>query len=174
MNASTPEFSVEIVLDDLPKGGRHFVLKANEVERAAVATRLGVLAVELFSGDLRVTATKLRFAVRGNVVARLKRECVVSLEEITEEVGEPFEVDFVRRSATQEADDEEISLDSPEIHSDPKFDIGELLVQQLSLAMAPFPKKQGASGLTAEFATQEETSAFAQALARAAKNEENQ
>lgn len=174
MNAPAPEFSKPVALDDLPKGGRHFVLEANAEERGAVARRLNVPAIESFSGNVRVTASKERFAVRGNVAARLTRECVVTLEEIAEEVEESFEIDFVRRAAALETDDEEISLDSPEVHTDPIFDVGEVLIQQLSLAMAPFPKKQGASGLPAEFATQEETSPFAQALGKAIKSHRKQ
>lgn len=174
MNAPAPEFSVCVTLDDLPKGGRHFVLEANDHERAAVAQRLGVVAIEALSGDLRVMVRTERFTVRGTVVARLKRECVVTLEPITEDVDEPFEIDFVRHAAVLETNEEEISLDSPEVHSDPQFDIGELLVQQLSLAMDPFPKKHDASGLTTEFATQKETSPFAQALGKAIKSDQKQ
>lgn len=174
MNAPAPEFSVNVTLDDLPKAGRHFVLDANAEERAAVAQRLGVSAIDALSGDLRVTVGKERFTVRGTVAARLTRECVISLEEITEDIDEPFEIDFVRHAGALETAEEEISLDSPEVHSDPQFDIGELLVQQLSLAMDPFPKKQDASGLTTEFATQKETSPFARALGAAIKSDQKQ
>jgi len=174
MNAPAPEYSVCVTLDDLPKGGRHFVLEANAEERIAVAKRLGVPAIESLSGDLRITASKERFAVRGTVAARLTRECVVSLEEIAEDVDERFDIHFVRRETASETDDEELSLDAPEVHSNPVFDVGELLIQQLSLAMAPFPKKQGASGLTSEFATQEEASPFAQALGKAIKSDQKQ
>lgn len=174
MDAPAPEFSRCVALDGLPKGGRHFKLEASAEERIAVAKRLGAPAVGALSGALRVTAGKARFSVRGTVIARLTRLCVVSLEEIAEDVEETFEIDFVRRADGLETDDEEISLDSPEVHGDPQFDIGELLVQQLSLAMDPFPKKHDASGLTAEFATQEETSPFAQALGNAMKSDKKQ
>ncbi len=174
MNQAAAEFSYEIVLDDLPKGGRKFLLEANDVELDAVANRLGVLAVDKLSGELWVSATKERFSVRGRVAARLKRECVVSLEEIVEAIDEPFETEFVRRAAALENDDEEISLDSPEIHEDAELDIGELLVQQLALAIDPYPRKPGVARLVAEFGVEDEASPLAQALALAAKREENQ
>ncbi len=173
MTDTPPEFSFEITLDDLPKGGRQFAIEASPAERDAVANRLGVLAVDAFSGALQVAAARDKFSVRGRVAARLKRECVVSLEEIVEEINEPFEVEFVRRAEALEGDDD-LSLDAPELHEDATFDIGELLVQQLSLAMDPFPRKPGAPSLAAEFGADDAASPFAQALAQAAKRDENQ
>ncbi len=174
MSEAQPELSEEIVLDDLPRGGRQFTIEANDAERDAVAGRLGVVAVEKLSGTLRVTVTRDRFSVRGTVVARLKRECVVSLEEFVEEIDEAFELDFVRRAETPAPDEDELSLDSPEVHEDAKLDIGELLVQQLSLAMDPFPRKPGVRSLAADFGKDQDVSPFASALAKAVKTEENQ
>ena len=171
--AQSMEFSHQIMLDDLPKGGRHFKLEASEQERSAAASRLGVLAVDALGGEIKVVASRKRFDLSGRVVARLRRECVASLEEIEEAIDETFEVSYLRKSA-EEFEDEEISLDTPEFHDEPQFDLGDFLVQQVSLAMDPFPRKAGVKSLAVEFGEDSELSPFAQALEEARKNEENQ
>lgn len=170
----TPEFSFEVDLNALPKAGRGYKLEAGPDERDAVAKRLGVIAVDQLSGDVHIRATRDRFSVRGNLVARLKRQCVATLQEMSEEIDEPFELDFVRHADMTDHEDEEISLDAPECFDGQIFDLGEALVQQLSLAMAPFPRMAGADSLVSEFGADEDKSPFGQALAQAIKSDKNQ
>ena len=172
--SAAPEFSFEVDLSALPKAGRRFQLEAGAEERDAVAKRLGVIAVEHLSGDINVRATRDRFSVRGALVARLKRQCVATLQEMSEEIDEPFELDFVRRADITDDEDEEISLDAPECFDGRIFDLGETLVQQLSLAMDPFPRLPGGDSLAEKFGADEDTSPFAQALAQAIKSDKNQ
>ena len=173
MTEPSADFSHVIALDELPKGGRRFDLEASEAERNAVANRLGVLAVDALKGDVRIAATKKRFDVSGRVSARLKRECVASLEEMEEAVDEVFEIAFLRQ-AKASSEHEEISIEAPEFYDGSEFDVGDLLVQQVSLAMDPFPRKPGVKSLALEFGAGDDPSPFAQALARAGKREENQ
>ena len=67
-------------------------------------------------------------------------------------------------------DEEEEDLDAPEYHGGDMLDLGEMLVQQLSLAMAAFPRKEGAESLAEAYAPPENTSPFA-ALKGAFKSE---
>lgn len=171
----TPEFSHIVELDALPRGGRAFKLEASDTERKAVAKRLGALAVDHFAGEIWIKASKDRFFVEGKVVAALRRECVATLAEMQEQIDDAFDIEFTRVAEPATPDDDDaVLLEGPEFHGDPAIDIGEILVQQLSLAMNPFPRKDGAQSLAAEFGSERETSPFGQALSQAIKNDKNQ
>ncbi len=173
MSKQSPELSYIVSLEELPKGGRKFEISANADQCVAIAKRFSVIAVETLNGEITIRAAKSRIEVRGAVKATLRRECVASLEEFVETIEEPFEISYIRTAAAI-SDEEDVTLDTPDIHEGPDFDIGELLVQQASLAMSPFPRKPGAASLAKEFGSESEMSAFAQALASATKREENQ
>ena len=174
--APPPEFSFTINLDGAAKNGKKYSLSANEAERAQIAKRLGVLAVVSFKGEASVRASSAKIEVDGMLEAELTRECTVSLEAMQEHLCENFSITFLRgsdsvRNHQDDADEEAPDLDSPEIHEGETFDLGELLVQQLSLAMNPFPRKEGAVNLAEQFGTDKEASPFAALQELANKND---
>jgi len=173
--SDAPEFSKFVELDALPRGGRSFKLEASEAERKAVAKRLGAIAIDHFAGEIQIKASKDRFSLRGDVAARMRRECVATLAEMNEEIDDTFEIEFTRAAEPAVSEEEDgFSLETPEFHGEPEFDLGEILVQQLSLAMDPFPRKDGARSLADEFGSEGEATPFGQALAQAIKTEKNQ
>jgi len=169
------EFSHEVDLTKLSKTGKNFRLEADEDARAKIAARLRVPAVKALTGDIHISATPKTILARGVVRAQLVRECVASLEELDETVDDAFEVEFLRSAddAAPDSSDDEDWL-APEVHEEPVFDIGELLVQQLSLAMDPFPRKQGAVSLAETYGRASESSPFAVLQGKIEKTEENQ
>lgn len=176
MTAKTPapEFSVEIDLDALPQGGKTFRLHANAAERAAVARRLGALSVEKLEGEVRLAATATTIVANGRVTAQLVRQCVASLEDLTEAIDEAFETEFLRTlegGAEARGDD---PWDAPEVHEGGIFDAGEFIVQQLSLAMDPFPRKPDAPNLAEQYGRSPERSAFSGLAEKFEKSEKNQ
>lgn len=166
-----PEFSIEVDLDALPRGGETFHLLADADERAAIAKRLGALAVDRLEGDVRVVATPAAIVVEGRIDATLRRECIASLEAFEETVDEPFEIEFVRTAPSQESDD---AWNAPEVHEGRFFDVGELIVQQLSLAMNPFPRKPDAPSLADEYGRAPESAPFSALAGKFKKSDENQ
>ena len=66
-----------------------------------------------------------------------------------ENINENFEIRFTRQAPSDPVASGEDSDDwnRSELHEGDMLDVGELLVQQLSLAMAAFPRKQGAPSL---------------------------
>ena len=154
------EFSMPVDLGALGRGGRRFRLSADDAARARIARRLGIPAVQRLEGDIALDASKTGIVAKGMVRAALTRECVSSLEEMTEEVDDAFEVEFLR-AAPEEADEDVDIWTAPEVHEGDSFDVGELLVQQLSLAMDPFPRKDGAASLAAQYGRDGEASPFA-------------
>lgn len=157
----TPEFSVELDLVKLSREGKTVALKPNASERAAIAKRLEVVEVSALSGEITLSATKSVIIAKGKVRAAIIRECVSSLEEMEEAVDDVFEVEFLRHAPEAEPDENTEEWELPEVHEGPVFDIGELLVQQLSLAMNPFPRKQGAVSLADQYGGGGSVSPFA-------------
>lgn len=172
-----PEWAFVVDLASLPRGGRDLSLEADEETRARIARRLQIPAVNRLASTLRVSASLGEIQVTGQVRAELVRECVASLEEITETVDEVFEIEFLRQPPDlPEAPDEDDEdwLNAPEVHEDPTIDAAELVIQQLSLAMDPFPRKPGARSLAEEYGREEEPSPFAELLAKTVKSEKKQ
>ncbi|WP_375204130.1 YceD family protein [Hyphococcus sp.] len=168
-----PEFSYVVDVDDVGRAGKKFQLSASKAERERIAARLETPSVESLEGEMTVTASRTMIRITGDIKAALTRECVASLESMTETIAEPFEVQFTRVPPEDDGAEEE-DLDAPEYLDGAALDLGELLVQQLSLAMDPFPRKEGAESLAEAYAPAENVSPFAVLKGRVGKSDDNQ
>lgn len=152
-----------VKVDRIPDDGLEAAVDADADERAAVAARLLLPAIARL--HCRWTLHKEpKGALRadGMLQAEVTQECVVTLEPFTAAVTELFTVRFViagRESET--ADDPEEPDELP--YDGVAVDLGEATVEQLALALDPYPRKPGAA-LADEAGTQPQT-AFA-ALAK--------
>lgn len=175
MSDAPGEYSVIIDIDSVPRGGKALSLTPDAAERKAIAARLGAPEVKALEGALNITATSTTIDLRGRLTAQLTRQCVASLEPMEETVEDDFHLDFVRHAAAV-ADDADLEdwLAAPEVHEGKTLDVGEILVQQLSLAMAPFPRKPDGDSLVEKFGRESALSPFAAALKNSMKNKENQ
>ncbi len=152
-----PEFSRVLGLDQLELGPVERELSASDAECAALAARFGIPGVGRLSGTLTVTRPGKGPAIRvaGRVQAEVTQTCVVSLEPVTQHVAE----DFVQRYTL------EAVAEPPEVFSDPEaeeppepmsgdsLDLGEVLAEQLALALDPYPRAQGAALQQSSFGT---------------------
>jgi hypothetical protein len=142
--------------------GIRFVVDSKPEERAALAQRMGVLAIEALTCrfDLRRDVGDA-IEASGLLLARVTQTCVVSLEAFDADVAESFSVRFV--PAGTESDDLDLEAEDEIGYEGGVLDLGEAASEQLALALDPFPRKPGAE-LSAD-ATAEESGAFA-ALAK--------
>ncbi|MEZ5892112.1 MAG: DUF177 domain-containing protein [Parvularculaceae bacterium] len=154
-----PELSHEVAIADIGRNGRDVHLEANAETRARIALRLRTPSVERLQGDLHAEATRDEVIVTGRIAADLIRECVASLEPMPEHVEEDFEIRFLRE-APETASDEDDWM-APEVLESDRIDLGEILVQQLALAMDPFPRKPGAASLAEQYGGSGNVSPFA-------------
>ena len=143
MGEPQPELSRPIPADRVG-AGLVVGVDATVAECAALATRLGVPSVE---------AVQCRWALRtapggvveadGSLRARLHQECVVSLDAFSVTLVEEFAVRFV--PAGQEGDGSEDPDEPDELPvQDGVLELGEATVEQLALALDPYPRKPGA------------------------------
>lgn len=143
------------------KEAQAYALEAAPEMRHAIAARLGAPDVASLSGMVTVTPTAEGAAVTGNVEAVLRRDCVITLDPIEEHIAESFDIRFAR-GVPQDA---EIELDLDEEWIEPlagdTLDLADILVQQVALAMAPYPRKDGVEAPASLRPSAEEVSPFA-------------
>jgi len=149
------EFSREIEIARIPTGGRPFAIAAEPAERAALAARLGVERIDrlVAEGTVRRHATEPLVTVEGRLEAEVTQLCVVTLEPVTSRV----EASLLRLFAPGPAPTvEEIVIDPLREEIEPlegdRLDLGEVVAEELALALDPYPRAPGAA-LVIEHAT---------------------
>lgn len=154
-------FALPVTLSAVPAQGQTFDLAAEPAALAAIAERLAIPAAERLSGRIFIAPEPGGFRLSGRVSATLSRVCVVTLAPLAEVVDEPFDLRFASAGAADDAVDLTLDEDSPEPLDGDSLDIAEILVQQLALAMSPYPRRPDASFEAAEFGESLEKSPFA-------------
>lgn len=141
-------------------------IAATEEERAALAARFGLLAIDKLEARIRLRRTKGRAELRlvGRLQAEVTQPCVVTLAPVENTVEEEFTVLYGSAPATAdvEIDPEADALWEP-LPAAP-LDLGELVAQELSLALDPYPRASGAvldPGLNPPAAPEEKVNPFA-------------
>lgn len=128
----------------------------------ALCKRLDIHAIENFTVlfELKRNSVSKVIQIKGKIKASLDQKCVVSMESVPEHVEDEFEswyaepnqaVSFAKakRERLSEKEREELPMleehDDPETVIDGKIDLGELAVQNLSLALNPYPRCENAT-----------------------------
>jgi uncharacterized metal-binding protein YceD (DUF177 family) len=146
------EFSRPVALDRATVAPHFREIVATEAERAALARRLGLVALDLLSAQLswRREASGI-ISLEGELEAQVTQSCVVTLEPVAARVTDRFVRHFVQGGLP--TDDEVVidpeADDPPEPLGDGQVDAGEIVTQQLALALDPYPRAPG-SALPAE------------------------
>ena len=144
-----PEFSRPVAVRDIDEAGCDLTIEANPEERAALAARFSLRSLSSLTASLH---TRLRrggqaVSVAGTFSAQVEQTCVVSLEPVANAVTETIAVLFVEHTAealeldlSADFDDDEVvePLEGNEI------DLGELVAQNLYLALDSYPRAPGA------------------------------
>ena len=139
----TPEVSRPAALDRIGLAGATVLVQAEAGELPAVAARLGVPAVHSLQCEFRLRRIGGSVVeAQGNLVASVTQQCVVSLEDFDDVVRDGFLVHFV--PAGSEDDDPEPDAPDQIPYEGGTIDLGEAAVEQLALALDPYPRRPGA------------------------------
>ena len=150
---AAPEFSRRVVADSVPTSGLTREITAEAAEREALARRFDLIAIDSLTATLRLRRVRGEMVrVTGKLTAAVVQACVVTLEPVPEAVEDEFEALFAPPHLVPE-EEEEIEVgfavstedEAPEPMEGGIIDIGELVAQHLSLALDPYPRKEGAS-----------------------------
>ena len=167
---SPPEFSRTVRVDTLGAGPRELSIGANEAERAALATRFGLAAIERLSAEASMRRTGEEVRAEGSLSASVVQSCVATGEPVRAELDEHFSIVF-RPHPQGLSEEEEIELSEGELdvtfYDGSAIDLGEAVAETLSLSLDPYPRAQAAeealreAGVKTEEEHKAETSPFA-------------
>lgn len=147
------EFPRPVEVNRLPGGESVFEIAATSAERAALARRFALLALDRL--EARVTLVSLAgglLRLAAALSADVRQECVVTLEPVASRVEDRFSLVYGARA---EEDEVVLSGEAELIEPLPgdTLDLGEVVAQQLSLALDPYPRVPGVeAALTADSA----------------------
>jgi len=144
---------VPVAVLQIPEGGLHRELDADEAVRQAVADVARLREVLSAHASLDVTPKGGgRFHIAGNVRARVGQTCVVTLDPIENDIDEPIDLIFAPPEQIPElADlvDDAVegaaeTPDPPEPIVNGIIDLGRLATDALLLGIDPYPRKPDA------------------------------
>jgi uncharacterized metal-binding protein YceD (DUF177 family) len=137
----------------IPDTGLHRAIEADAATRQAIAELAEVREVLSAQASFDVTPKSGgRYHVTGVVRARVGQTCVVSLDDIENEIDEPIDLMFAPPEqipqmadlADEAAESEEETPDPPEPIENGFIDLGRLATDVLFLAIDPYPRKPDA------------------------------
>jgi hypothetical protein len=141
------EFSRPVSAETIGQRDQLYEIEATEAERAALARRFGLISVDAFRAIIRLRRMgKGLIEARGRYQADVVQSCVVTLEPVPARLAEEFKVLYStapvrpQREVVVAAEAE----DPPEAVSGGLIDLGEAAVQQMALALDPYPRAPGA------------------------------
>lgn len=151
MSETIPPWSVPVALTEIPDGGRHFDLTADDSLRAALAKFAGLRALPRLEASFDVARHGARgLHVTGRVEGIVGQNCVVSLEPMENKLEEAIDILFVPpREPSAEGEKagavgDAVDPDAPEPLIGDRIDLGKIATEFLLLGIDPYPRKPGA------------------------------
>jgi uncharacterized metal-binding protein YceD (DUF177 family) len=156
------ELSRPIDIDKLPPGGAIHEIAATAAERAGLARRFMLLALDRLEarvGLQRLAGGLIRLDAK--LAADVVQECVVTLEPVPSRIEDSFTLLY--GAAADEASEITLSGEAELVEplTGTTIDIGEAVAQQLSLALDPFPRAPGVEAPASPAADSKAESPFA-------------
>jgi uncharacterized metal-binding protein YceD (DUF177 family) len=154
--AVTPEFSRPLPADSVGPQPLLRRIEAGPAERAALAKRFELLALDRLEASLELSREKGEvIRLQGHFIADVVQSCVVTLGPVPAHLDAGFEMNF-SASAVEPAvaDLDPLAEEEPEPIPAGVIDLGEAVAQQLAIALDPYPRAPGASLETLEEARQ--------------------
>jgi uncharacterized metal-binding protein YceD (DUF177 family) len=140
-----PEFSRRIDGLRLSPAGEQYEISAKPEERAVLAKRFDLLALDRLEAKVKLTPMAGGYyRLAAEFTADLTQACAITSEPVPAHLAENFTLTF---GAVEESSEIVLDGDAEPVEplDDGVIDIGEAVAQQLSLALDPFPRAPGAS-----------------------------
>ena len=136
------ELARPVAIDRIGTTGLDISVVAASEELAPIAARLQLPGL----AELRCVFRLKRLedsviAASGTLLAQLTQTCVVSLDEFSQTISESFEIRFVPAGSETEDDDPDAPDEIP--YPEGAIDLGEAAIEQLALALDPYPRRPG-------------------------------
>jgi uncharacterized metal-binding protein YceD (DUF177 family) len=140
-----PEFSYPVSIRQVDARIHH--LAPDDVQRAALAKRFGLVAVHRLTAEITLERDGNTVDATGALEAEIVQSCAVTGDDLPVSIREKLAFRFVPQTGEAKPD-EEIELEQDELDEIPyagdKFDLGEAVAQSLALAIDPYATGPGA------------------------------
>ena len=145
-NPANCEISRRVAVDTLGNGAVDIDIAVDSEERAALARRFALVALDSLSADVRVKrgGRDGEIYVTGKFSADVVQRCVVTLDPVTIHLAGSFTHSYCvpgHVPTVVEVDPE--GEDSPEPLVEEWIDIGAVVAEQLALNLDPYPRAPG-------------------------------
>lgn len=161
INPQQKEWSHAFKAEDVDRKPVLVEISAPESAYSALCSRLGLISIDSLKAKLTLVRNDVNkvIHIQGQILAEVQQKCVVTAESVAEVVDDTFEAWFAepsnavsftkaKRDRTSTPENNEHPMleeeEDPEEIIDGKIDLGELVIQYLSLSLNPYPKKEGA------------------------------
>ncbi|MCE9521459.1 MAG: DUF177 domain-containing protein [Alphaproteobacteria bacterium] len=140
-----------IAVSKINEGGLVKTISATPAEIPSIAAYLDIAGIDALSADMTVTRWRSKgIRVQGKLKADVIQNCIVTLEPISAHIETEFERRFQPldpRAATHDTQHEVIVDPEGEDPAEPldrEIDLGEILIEELSLSLDLYPRKPDA------------------------------
>ena len=138
-----PELSIPVELEELADGPRKYEFSADPEECVALTERFGLLALNSLSARTTLEWVEPNTVLRmtGRFLASVTQKCVITLNPFDAEIEEEISLLFARN--VSEAADIVASNEAEPLEGT-VLDIGEIVAEELSLSLDPYPRNPSA------------------------------
>ena len=148
----TDDFAHRLPLNQI-RDGERIELSADEEERARIADRLGLRALNRVDAHATLERKGEVVRARGRLKASLCQSCVVTDEPVEASVDDPFDIVFLPEPVSGESQDE-VGLAGADcdvvFHDGSAIDLGSAIADSLALGLDPYPRSPGAEAALKE------------------------
>lgn len=141
------DFAHRLAFDQIRDGDR-LDLVADAAECAAVAARLGLVALDRFDAHAVLARDGRTVRATGRIKASLIQSCVATGDPVSARVDEAFTLKFVPAPVVT-APEEELELAGDDLdtlfYDGAAIDLGEAIADSLALAIEPYPRSPAAA-----------------------------
>lgn len=124
------------------------VIEASAEERAALAARFGLGAVESLRAQIALEQRPRAIRATGRLTAAIMQPCAISGEDFPVTIDEPVDLRFIEENQRPASPAEEMELEADDCDeiafTGDMFDLGEAVAQTLGLAIDPYAEGPGA------------------------------
>ena len=142
MSAPLPPSELPRMVKARPLPAGVVVIEASPEERAALATRFGLGAVDSLRAEVTLEQKPRAIRATGRLTAQIMQPCAISGEDFPVAIDEPIDLRFVEDNQRPATEDEEIELEADDCdeieYTGEMFDLGEAVAQTLGLAIDPY------------------------------------
>lgn len=173
---TAPEFSRLQRLDTIGTAPRAVAIDADESERAALAERFGLIAIDALAASFDLWRDTAGIIAKGEVRAQVAQACIATGVPLSATIKTPALLRFVPEDSLDSAPDDEIELSEDDCdvvgYSGSAIDLGEAAAETMALALDPYPRAPDADEVLRAAGVKTEAEAGPFAALAALKNKD--